>query len=69
MSTPPSSKVNDTEAEYQAEKSSDLNAVDLSQIERNLLLTPQQRIVEHQNALNLVVALEAAGKKLRERHK
>lgn len=40
--------------------------VDLSHLERNLALTPEERLIEHQHALELVLALEAAGRKLRE---
>jgi hypothetical protein len=43
-----------------------LEEIDLSQILRNLSLTPDQRLREHQNALDLVVELEKAGNKLRE---
>ena len=40
--------------------------VDISQLMRNLMLSPEQRLMEHQTALNLVLELEKAGKKLRE---
>lgn len=40
--------------------------VDLSQIERNLSLSVEDRLREHQNSLNLVLELEKAGKKLRD---
>lgn len=37
--------------------------IDLSQLERNLRLTPEQRIIEHQAALELCGELALAGKK------
>jgi hypothetical protein len=40
--------------------------IDLSQLQRNLSLTPDQRLREHQDALDLVIELEIAGNKLRE---
>jgi hypothetical protein len=40
--------------------------VDVSQLIRNLSLSPEQRLLEHQAALDLVIELEKAGKKLRE---
>ena len=41
--------------------------VDLSQIQRNLTLSIEQRLIEHQNALDLVIELEKAGERLREK--
>jgi len=38
--------------------------LDLSLTEHNLTLTPEQRLVQHQEALNLVMALTEAGKRL-----
>ena len=43
--------------------------IDISQLLRNLSLTPDQRLKEHQSALNLVIELEKAGNKLREQSK
>jgi len=43
--------------------------IDMSQLLRNLSLSPEQRLKEHQIALNLVIELETAGKKLREQSK
>lgn len=43
--------------------------VDHSQLMRNHKLSPEQRLQEHQMALDLVAALEEAGKKLREKSK
>jgi hypothetical protein len=43
-----------------------LDEIDLSQLVRNLSLSPEQRLEEHQNALDLVIKLEKAGRKLRE---
>jgi RimJ/RimL family protein N-acetyltransferase len=40
--------------------------LDLSQIQRNLSMSPEQRLIEHQNALDLVLELQTAGKQLRE---
>jgi len=44
----------------------ELEELDLSQLMRNLSLSPEQRLLEHQIALDLVIELERAGKKLRE---
>lgn len=41
--------------------------IDLSQIYRNLEMPPEQRLIEHQNSLDLVSELEKAGLKLREK--
>jgi hypothetical protein len=38
---------------------------DQSQLEHNLALTPEERLIEHQHALELVLALEASGRSLR----
>lgn len=40
--------------------------VDISQLERNLKLTPEQRLIEHQAALELCEELARAGRRLRE---
>jgi len=40
---------------------------DLSLVEESLRLTPQQRLLQHQAALELVLAMERAGNELRER--
>jgi len=40
---------------------------DTSLIDQNLLLSPDQRIVEHQRALNMVFLFEEAGKKYYEK--
>ena len=40
---------------------------DLSLVEESLSLTHDQRALQHQEALNLALELEAAGRKLRER--
>jgi hypothetical protein len=40
--------------------------VDMSQIERNIRLTPEQRLIEHQAALELCGELELAGQKIYE---
>jgi hypothetical protein len=40
--------------------------VDMSQIERNLKLTPEQRVIEHQNALELCEVLARAGQRVHE---
>ena len=37
--------------------------VDKDMIQKNLSLTPQQRIENHQSALNLFIELKAAGEK------
>lgn len=47
----------------------DAEEIDISQLLRNLSLTPEQRLKEHQIALNLVIELGRAGKKLREQSK
>jgi hypothetical protein len=65
------SKLAEPQAEYSAEPSSRdeteaISEFDLSQLEHNLSLTPEERLVEHQNALELVLALEAAGRKSRD---
>jgi hypothetical protein len=41
--------------------------IDLSLVEESLRLTPEQRLLQHQAALALVVAVEKAGRELRER--
>ena len=41
--------------------------IDLSLGRENLRLTPTQRALQHQEALNLALAMEVAGRKLRER--
>ena len=46
---------------------SDLTDVDLSQLQRNLSLTIEERLIEHQNSLDLVFDLQDAGKMLREK--
>ncbi len=68
MANPPDSKVKEAQKEYSGDPI-DLREVDWSQLERNLTLTPDQRISEHQRALELVLHLEKAGKALRERPK
>ena len=40
--------------------------LDISQLDRNLKLDPEQRLREHQSALNLTMNLMSAGEKLRE---
>jgi hypothetical protein len=42
---------------------------DLSLVEASLRLTPEERLVQHQAALGLVLAAERAGRELRERTK
>jgi hypothetical protein len=39
--------------------------IDLSLIEENLRLTPEQRVLQHEAALELVLQMEAAGRRLR----
>jgi catechol 2,3-dioxygenase-like lactoylglutathione lyase family enzyme len=41
--------------------------VDLSQLQRNVDLAPNDRLSEHQNSLDLVFELERAGERLREK--
>jgi len=41
--------------------------IDRSQLARNLALTPEQRLIEHQSALDLVFDLEKAGRALHEK--
>ena len=41
--------------------------IDLGLIEDNLRLSCEQRVLQHQDALNLALELERAGRKLRER--
>jgi hypothetical protein len=40
---------------------------DLSLVDESLRLTPEQRLLQHQAALELVLAMERAGMELRER--
>ena len=40
---------------------------DLSLVEESLRLSPEQRLLQHQAALELVLAMEQAGRELRER--
>jgi hypothetical protein len=40
--------------------------IDISLIDANLRLTVEQRVAQHQMALDMMLALESAGKKLRE---
>jgi hypothetical protein len=39
--------------------------IDLSLIEENLRLTPEQRALQHDSALELALLMEAAGQRLR----
>ena len=41
--------------------------IDLGLIEDNLRLSYEERVLQHQDALNLALAIEQAGKQLRER--
>lgn len=41
--------------------------IDVSLIDDNLRLSPEDRLRQHQDALNLAMALERAGQELRER--
>lgn len=41
--------------------------IDLGLVRDNLRLTPEQRVLQHQAALDLALEIERAGKKLRER--
>ena len=41
--------------------------IDLSLLEESLRLTPEQRLLRHQAALELVLAVEKAGMEMRER--
>ena len=50
-----------------ASKQAELAGIDLSLIDANLRLTPEQRAVQHQAALRLALEFERAGKVLRER--
>jgi len=64
------SKLNEPRAEYAPERAEPTSQsqppeIDLSQLEYNLKLTPEERLIEHQRALELVLSLEAAGRKLR----
>ena len=43
-----------------------LAGIDISLIEENLRLTPEQRALQHDGALEVVLAMEAAGRKLRD---
>ena len=70
------SKSNDLKQEAPApiaieliEPNDQLLDVDLSQIQLNLDLTAEARLIEHQYSLDLVFQLEAAGKALREKSK
>jgi hypothetical protein len=47
-------------------EAAELAGIDLSLIEENLRLTPEQRVIQHDSALELVLAMEAAGQKLRD---
>jgi hypothetical protein len=40
---------------------------DLSLVEESLRLSPEQRLLQHQKSLELVVAMEQAGREMRER--
>ena len=39
--------------------------LDLSLVDENLRLSPEQRVLQHEAALNLVLQMEAAGRQLR----
>ena len=45
------------------------SAVDIYMIKKNLNLTPEQRIVNHQGALDLALNLKKAGQKLNDKSK
>jgi hypothetical protein len=66
----PKNKLHEPTAEYTSDVGRVSQArpleIDFSQLEHNLSLTPEERLVEHQCALELVLELEAAGKKLRD---
>jgi hypothetical protein len=40
---------------------------DLSLVDESLRLSPEQRLLQHQRSLDLVLAMEQAGRELRER--
>lgn len=70
--TKPPSKLAEPQVEYSPKPPSrderePIPEFDLSQLERNLSLTPEERLVDHQHALELVLELEAAGKALRDK--
>jgi len=48
-------------------KEAELAGFDLSLIDENLRLSPEQRVIQHQAALEFALELERAGKELRER--
>ena len=45
------------------------NSVDIYMINKNLKLTPEQRISNHQGALDLVEEIKKAGQKLNDKSK
>jgi hypothetical protein len=47
-------------------EAAELAGIDLSLVEENLRLTPEQRALQHDSALELALAMEAAGRKLRD---
>jgi hypothetical protein len=52
-----------------AQRIAELAGFDLSLIDESLRVSPEQRVLQHQEALTLVLQLEQAGKELRERAK
>ena len=50
-----------------AQKIAELAGFDLSLIDESLRSSPEQRVLQHQQALALALQLEMAGKDLRER--
>lgn len=41
--------------------------IDLSLVEESLRLSPEQRFLQHQRALDMVLAIDRAGREMRER--
>jgi hypothetical protein len=50
-----------------AQRTAELAGFDLSLIDESLRISPEQRVLQHQQALTLMLQLEMAGKEFRER--
>jgi hypothetical protein len=50
-----------------AQRTAELAGFDLSLIDESLRISPEQRVLQHQQALDLALQLEMAGKAIRER--
>jgi hypothetical protein len=49
------------------QRTAELAGFDLSLIDESLRISPEQRVLQHQQALTLMLQLEMAGKEFRER--